>query len=213
MKQAAAASSDKRRILRAIWRDKMHVDKEALDLSSAAVRQAYEHIWAPADQLMAQLCYLPAGLLSLWQASARGHLVFSHRPSSYLPGPQPWRDRSLDGICTLCLAELVRDEPTPWWALYRLFDHLMGSDGDDGGLWLSDGAGITPELAAVGQRFQRIQQLGYGHEELDVSSTHGYFARTLHLYRREPRRLNVLDPQVERLYRSTLMQEKWWATL
>jgi hypothetical protein len=208
-----AETEPKQHLLRALWRAKMHVDKEALALSPARVWARYEHIWAPAEELMSQLVALPLGLLQLWQSSERGHLLFGHASSAYLPGPQAWRDTTLDGVCRLCLAELADQADAPWWTLWNLFDHLLGSDGRANEPWLSDGAGTCAALAEVGARFQRIHQLGYGHQELGVMSAHDYFARTARLYQRDPLRLNVLDPQAERLWRATLLDEAWWARL
>jgi len=202
---------EKQRIIRVIWRDKMHVEKRALELSSPGVRGAFEHIWAPAQVVMKDLLELPTGLLRIWQEGERGHLIFTHRPSDYRPGPQPWRQTTIESVCYLSLADLAQDRASAMIQLFSLFDHLLGSGAREGEPWLSDGAGVSEALRGVGARFVRIHSLGYGLGELGVSTAHDYFAHTLWLYLCDPRRLNVIDPPVFRLYRHTLMSEGFWA--
>jgi len=200
---------EKRSALRAIWRDKMHVEPRALQLVPAHVARSYEHIWQPAELLMAELEALPLGLLRLWQGSERGHVVFTHRPSGYQPGRQPWRDATLESVCYLSLTNLREDKRHAMLALFNLLDHLLGSDGLEGKPWLSDGGGTTPALRDVGARFARIYALGYGRAEL-AETAHDYLAQTLWLYLHDARQLNVLDPLVHKLYRNTLMHEGFW---
>lgn len=200
----------RRSVLRAIWRDKMHVEARALELSPPEVRDGFEHIWEPADLLMADLEALPEGLLRIWRDGPRGHLVFTHGPSLYRPGPRPWRDTTLESVCYVSMADLCGDKAKAMLAVLTLIDHLLGSWAVGGGPLLSDGGGVSAELAEVGRRFLEIHTLGYGHEELAVSKPGDYFAHTLWLYLQDPRRLNVLDPQVYKLYRNTLMREGFW---
>jgi hypothetical protein len=201
---------EKRSALRAIWRDKMHVEPRALQLLPAHVARSYEHIWQPAQLVMAELEVLPLGLLRLWQGSERGHVVFTHRPSGYQPGRQPWHDTTLESACYLSLTDLREDKRHAMRAVFNLLDHLLGSDAREGGPWLSDGAGSTPALRDVGARFAKIYALGYGQAELGAETTHDYLAQTLWLYLRDPRQLNVLDPLVHKLYHNTLMNEGFW---
>lgn len=201
---------EKQMVLRAIWRDKMHVEPRALELSPRAVRDSFEHIWEPADILMENLRGFPLGALRVWQNSARGHVVFTHRPSSYQTGPQPWRDTSIKSVVHLSLRDLRQSKRNAMLAFLHFLDHLLGSEAAKEEPWLSDGGGITPALREVGSRFLQIHDRGYGHNELGVSTTHDYFAHTLWLYLQDPRRLNVMDPQVYKLYRNTLMREDFW---
>lgn len=204
------SASQKQSILRAIWREKMHVEPRALDLSPPVVRDAFEHVWQPAELLMKDLEHLPAGMLRTWRDRERGHLVFTHRPSRYRPGPQPWRQATIESVCYLSMTDLARDKRSALLALFNLFDHLLGSGARLGEPWLSDGGGISEGLRQVGARFVRTHSLGYGLPELGVSTAHDYFAHTLWLYLHDPRRLNVLDPLAFKLYRQTLMNEGFW---
>ena len=197
-------------MLRAIWRDKMHVEARALDLSPRGVQKHFPHIWQPAEDLLARLQPFPLGFLSTWGASQRGHVVFTHRPSVYRPKSESWRESTLQGVCYLALADVLGDGEPALAQVCALFDHLLGSDCAEDGPWLSDGAGINDSLRQLGRRFQRIHSLGYGNKELGTESPRAYFCRTLWLYLRDPGRLNVLDPLVFRLYRHGLMAEAFW---
>ncbi|NLG51117.1 MAG: hypothetical protein GX552_13500 [Chloroflexi bacterium] len=205
--------AEKRQVLRAIWRDKMHVEPRALELVPRAVAASLEHIWQPAEMWMQELEVWPLGLLRVWRNSERGHLVFTHQASQYCPGEQPWRKRTLESVCYLSLADVCQNPRQATLAQVNLLDHLLGSDAQAGQPWLSDGAGITPPLAEVGARFVRAHALGYGLEELGVTSPHDYFAHTLWLYLSDAQRLNVLDPLVFKLYQSTLMSDAFWSAV
>lgn len=200
----------KQAVLRALWRDKMHVEPRALELSPRAVRDSFQHVWEPAERLMAQLEPLPLGLLRVWQSTGRGHVVFTHRASCYRPRPQPWRDTALESVCYFSVADLAQGKPGAMLALLNLLDHLLGSGAVEGEPWLSDGAGLTTALREVGVRFAQILTLGYGVEELGATTAHDYFAHTLWLYLRDRRRLNTIDPLVYKLYHRTLMREEFW---
>ncbi len=202
--------SEKQRILRAIWRDKMHVESRALALSPPEVRGAFEHIWEPAELLMKDLERLPTGMLRTWRDSERGHLVFTHRPSLYNPGPQPWRETTIESVCYLSLASLALDKMSAVLRLFNLLDHLLGSGARAGEPWLSDGGGISEALRKVAMRFVRIHALGYGVRDLGVTTAGEYFAHTLWLYLHDSRRLKVIDPLVFKLYRHTLLSESFW---
>jgi hypothetical protein len=204
------------RVLRAIWRDKMHVEPTALDLSTRSVRERYPHIWAPADALSRLLAPLPVGLLALWRDAEAGHVVFTHTASRYAPGPQPWRDGVLPSVCYLSVGELLDDPRHALETWLRLLDHLLGSGAQTEEGWFSRGAGLTDPLQEAAQRYVQIEALGYGHQELGAHSgaaagAGDYFARTLSLYLEDSRALSVLDPPMFKLYRSTLMDEGFWS--
>ena len=197
-------------VVRALWREKMHVESQALSLSPRAVRDCYEHIWEPAGRVMDWLRRFPAGLLTVWLGSPRGHLVITHRSSAYLPGPQPWREGSLESVSYISLSDLTLDPGVAIAALIHLLDHLLGGDAEKGALWLSDGGGSTPRLRDIGRQLAEICGLGYAAQELGTASAHDYFAHTLWLYLDDPARLNTLDPLAHRLYHVRLMRPEYW---
>jgi hypothetical protein len=201
---------EKQRVLRAIWRAKMHVEPTALELSPPAIRDSFAHIWEPADLWMHQALVFPLGLLRLWQSIAGGHVVFTHQASRYLPGTQSWQHHTLMSVCFLSVTDLRQDPRNALLAWLALCDHIMGSGAVEDGVWLSSGGGVTPALCAVGARFVHIHALGYGHHELGVRSARDYLSHTLWLYVYAPQRLNTLDPLAYKLYHSTLMNETFW---
>lgn len=204
-------ANDREAVLRALWRDKMHVEPRALELAPAAVRRSYEHVFHPTELVLEGLRAFPEGLLRLWRTCPRGHAVFTHLPSRYAPGPQPWRDGTLTSVAYISIVELRRDRPVAWRALLELIDHLLGGACDEARPRFSQGAGITPELTEAARRFVRIAELGYAAEELGATDAGEYLTRTLWLYLQEPGRLNVLDPLAHRLYHGTLMADDFWA--
>ncbi|MFP3895346.1 MAG: hypothetical protein ACLFV5_00705 [Anaerolineales bacterium] len=206
-----ASDNDKETILQALWRDRMHVTPRTFELSPPSAQERFEYALAATDVVLDLLRPFPTGLLRLWQDAPCGHVVVTHRPSAYRPGPQPWRDGHLESVCYLSLRDLGAEEQREAMvALFHLLDHIWGSRGVAGEPWLSDRGGVTKRLQRVGERFAKIQALGYGHAELGVSSAHDYFAHGLWLYFRARKRLNALDPLLEKLYRGTLLRENLW---
>lgn len=203
----STSHEEKAAVLRALWRDKMHVEPRALELSPPTARDHYAHIWEPAESLMRDLKVFPVGLLRLWTDSPAGHLVFTHRASRYEPGPQPWREGFLESVCYLALRDLLGDKREAMWALFDLLDHLLGSYARADGARFSEGEGVTGALGRLARRFRRVHELGYGHDELGARTAEDYFQRTLWLYLAEPRRLNALEPLAYKLYAHGLMQE------
>lgn len=201
---------DKNRLLRALWRDHIHIEAQALDLSPAAVRAHFAHIWAPAERITQELERFPAGWLATWLDLGIGHLVFTYQLSRYQPGIVSWQGRTLRDVAFLSLADVARDPLEALLPVFHLWDHLLGCGAAEEGLWLAEGGGLTPALREVGAQFVRANALGYGHAALAVDNARDYFAHTLLLYLRDPRRLNVLDPVIYKLYRATLMSEAFW---
>lgn len=200
-------------ILRAIWRAQMHVEPHALDRSPPAVQRRLEHVWVPSELLIERLSVFPAGWLRLWRDCGRGHVVFTDADSRYAPGPQPWRDGALECVCYLAMEDMLDDPTHALVQVAHLLDHLLGSGAATDGPWFSDGAGLYQALAEAAQRFVAINALGYGHRELGATNAHDYYARTLTLYLENPHALNILDPQVERLYRHALFSDSFWCAV
>ncbi len=200
----------RRSVLQALWRDKLHVEKNALERSPAEVSARYAHVWEPAQLWLEALEALPLGLLRLWAEEPRGHLVFTSQPSGYAPGALTWQGQPLEGVCWLSLADVRHNSRRAMRTTLALLDHLLGSRAVPEGPWFSQGAGCTPRLRSVAERFVALYALGYGAEELEAVDARSYLSHTLELYLTLPQRLNVLAPQVYRLYRSTLMREAWW---
>lgn len=199
--------TEPRSLLRALKRERMHVEPRALEMSRPPVRSCFAHVWAPADLVLQRLAAWPPGLLAFWLAAPRGHIVFSAQPSAY-PATVTAGGILLPAAARLGLEDLARDPRPANEALARLMDHLLGSLAVEGGPWLSDGAGATPALRAVGERLHALARLGYG-----PSEPHAYFAWAFTTYWHDRRALNAADPLVERLLRTTLCHPAFWEGL
>ncbi len=193
------------RLLRALKRERLHVERGALEASPPEVRRSFEHAWAPADLLLRRMGVWPAGLLGFWLQVPAGHVIFCRDASAYLPLGLPWYGEHLHGVARVSLADLLGDGRPALLVLAHLMDHLLGSRGEPEGLWLSDGAGATPRLQEVGRRLQSLVSLGYGPDE-----PHRYFASAFATYWLDRRGLSVADPHVERLLRTTVCSEAFW---
>ncbi|MGC9359722.1 MAG: hypothetical protein ACP5G7_05010 [Anaerolineae bacterium] len=201
---------DKEALLQALWRERLHAEPTCLDRSPLEVRQHMETVWDPGRLFRELIRPLPSGMLQLWHETPRGHVVFTHEPSRYIPGPQEWRGRSFDGVCYVRVADLLDEGEEAFLVFAELLDHLMGSAAEQGGGHFSDGVGLTPRLTDAAKRFARDETLGYGHEELGATSPAAYFRRCLWLYLTDERRLNVLDPNTHKLFARTLFQPHVW---
>jgi hypothetical protein len=205
-----ASGENKRALLAELWRDRMHTDPQALDLASAAVRAVLGSIWEPAERMRARLADLPEGMLALWRSTGRGHLVFGHLASRYVPGAQIWREQGMEGVCYLSVADIAGDPRAALVVVGDLIDHLLGSGALSGGAWFADGEVIVPALREIAAQFGRLHTLAYATPSGAVETPRAYFARTWALYMTDPVGLNTLDPLAYRLYRHTLMSGAWW---
>ncbi|HIC90051.1 MAG TPA: hypothetical protein EYP04_11715 [Anaerolineae bacterium] len=195
---------------KALLRAKIHIEPGMLARVPTAISEHFSSPWAPAQLLVKQLAPLPVGLLRWWASHSCGHVLIGTRASGYEPGGVVIRSKELRGVAYIRVTDLVK----PDWELLvpigRLLDHLLGCDCDEAGTWLSDGGGTTKALREVGQRLQRLFPLGYGLSQAAQNDPHAYFAEGFAYYCHDRRALNVVDPVLERLLRTTLMHERFW---
>ncbi len=192
-------------LLRALKRERLHIEPRALESSSPRVRRHFAHAWAPADLLLERLAAWPQGLIAFWLAAPAGHVVLTGGSSAYLPTALPWPGGPLQAVARVSLGDLLGDARPALQTIAQLADHLLGSQGAPDGPWLSDGAGATADLRTVGERIQALARLGYG-----PSDPHAYFAWAFAGYWLDRQGLNTSDPHVERLLRTTLCHEGFW---
>lgn len=190
--------------------EKIHVARQALRLSPPAVQKRYEHAWAPVGHLEKLLRPCPAGLLQWWADSPRGHVLLTHLPSRYAEGSQALHRETVEGVAYICLNDLHRDSQIALRLVAALLDHLMGSNGAPDGEWLSDGAGVIPELEDIGRRVREYADLGYLEDVMETSSSREYFAVAFALYLSNRRDLNAADPCIYRLLHATILSEPFW---
>jgi len=165
--------------------------------------------WAPARALANLLKPLPVEMLQWWLAQPTGHAVIGGRSSFYQPGPVEIKRRTLVNVVSVAPLDIMKDRAAVWSALGGLFDHLLGCGGNPHGLWLSEGGGVTPAWKDVGERVQEFFHLGYAPEEA-TQSPRAYFAWGFAMYLTRRRELNVIDPLLERLLRTTVMDGRFW---
>ncbi len=147
-------------------------------------------------------------MLDWWRLHPRGHIVIGPIESGYVSGPQAVGQRTLDCVAWVTARDvLARDDLLD--PLASLFDHLLGSDGEPGGLWLSDGGGRNATWLEVGARVQRQFALGYAPEAF-AGDLHEYLAWGMRTYLANRQQLNVTDPGLERLLASTIFDTAFW---
>jgi hypothetical protein len=126
----------------------------------------------------------------------------------YAPGVQPVGRRSYDGVAWVAARRLLA-EPGLAGPLAGLLDHLLGSDGQPDGPRLSDGAGRNAAWADAGQRLRRQFGLGYAPPQA-AAAPDLYFAWGLRAFLLDAPALNVVDPGLERLLRTTVFDSRFW---
>jgi hypothetical protein len=197
-------------LLRQLTREKVHIEPETLRLSPPSVQRHYAHAWAPVQQMVRLLRPCPQELLRWWADTPRGHLLITHLPSRYAEGSHELRNETVENVARVCLVDLHRDPQVALHPVASLLDHLMGSHGTPKGEWLSDGAGVVPELEEAGATVREYAALGYVEELAEAPGPRGYFAVAFAIYLTEPERLNVMDPRMYRLLRSSILSEPFW---
>jgi len=186
----------------------MGIEPGTLRRTSPQIAGQYDSQWAPVEELASRLERLPAGTLQFLANHPRGYLIVSSR-SVYEPDEVVVGERSRTNVAFFDIGDLN----SPFTCIRvaaNLVDHLLGCDGKPDGLWLSDGGGITPALAEVGKQISRLFDLGYAATGEAGRSRHDYLAHSLAWYIEDRRRLNVADPQIERLLKRSLMDEVFW---
>ncbi|MEZ4770103.1 MAG: hypothetical protein R2844_16935 [Caldilineales bacterium] len=195
-------------ILRALLRDKIHVRPETLARLPTAEA---DRLGSPLDlarMLLQPLQRAPLAMLDWWRLHPRGHVVIGPVDAGYVPGPQPVGRRTLDCVAWVAARELLAGDRLPT-AAANLFDHLLGSDGDPDGPWLSDGGGRSALWQEVGARVQRQRALGYAPRAVQ-DNPHDYLAWGLCTFLADRQQLNAVDPGLERLLATTVFDAAFW---
>ena len=181
----------------------------------AALRQAppgiagrYDNAWAAVEELASHLGRLPAGMLRFLADHPRGYLIVGDR-TGYEPGDSEVQGKRRANVAHVSIADVAAPFPC-LCVTAALVDHLLGCAGEPVGDWLSDGGGMDPRLVALGQQIGRLCALGYAVDDAARGSRRDYLAHSLAWYILDRRRLNVADPQIERLLKRSLMDERFW---
>ena len=174
------------------------------------IRGVYDHAWAAMQGLDRQVRCLPAGLLDSLLECEGGYVAIVSGASHYVPGAAVVRQRQVQNVAYVAVEDLAGDTEQPLHVIGHLIDHHLGCGGAPDGPWLSEGGGLRPAWQAAGERLVRLFPLGYGLDEVALSSPRNYFAQSLAIYCRDRQRLNVADPQIDKWFRSTLWQAGFW---
>lgn len=174
------------------------------------VRDRFASDWAPVNALADRLRHFPTGLLHFLAGHDTGYVVLAPHDFHYVGGQQTIGRRSLLNVAYVCIGDLADDSRRPWHVVAHLLDHLMGCGGQPDGDWLSDGSGLTPRWQEVGQRVQKLFRLGYGLDEVARNNARDYFAQSVAWYCCDRQRLNVADPPMEKLLKTTIMDDAFW---
>lgn len=204
-------STDSQAALRALLRNKVHILPNTL---ARLPTQQSQQMRSPLDlgrRLLKPLAPFPAAFLHFWAVHPRGHAVIGPVRYGYQSGSQPVGRHELDGVAWISAPRLMI-EPGLAEPIAHLLDHLLGSDGQPDGLWLSDGAGRNAAWSDVSRRLQRQAGLGYAPPEVSFSA-HSYFAWGLRTYLLDRQSLNTIDPGLERLLTTTLFSAVFWRTV
>ena len=147
-------------------------------------------------------------MLDWWRLHPRGHVVIGPTEAGYLPGSQAVGRQTLDCVAWVPAKDvLARDDLAE--PLASLFDHLLGSDGEPGGIWLSDGGGRNAAWLAIGGRVQRQFALGYA-PEAAARDPHSYLAWGMRTFLARRHEVNAADPGLERLLATTMFDPAFW---
>lgn len=195
-------------VQRALLRDKIHVRPETLARLPTADTARLRSPLDLARKLLSPLQRVPLAMLDWWRLHPRGHVVIGPTEAGYLPGSQAVGRQTLDCVAWVPAKDvLARDDLAE--PLASLFDHLLGSDDEPGGLWLSDGGGRNATWLAIGERVQRQFALGYAPQAV-AGDPHSYLAWGMRTFLARRRDLSVADPGLERLLATTMFDPAFW---
>ena len=193
--------------LRGLLREKVLVRPETLARLPTGTA---DRLRSPLDlgrALLASLQGCPLEMLEWWLKQPRGFAIIGPTESGYREGVQQVGRRTADGAAWIRASDALSG--TLPASLAHLFDHLLGSDGDPGGLWLSDGGGRSPLWRDTGLRIGRQFTLGYAPGST-VQSRRDYLAWGLATFLAQRADLNMTDPGLERLLATTLFDAAFW---
>ncbi len=183
---------------------------DLLPQSPPWVRGVFDHIWSPMTALAEYAFDLPPDLWDYLMDCPGGFVSICTGESRYVPGPVDLRQRQVQNVAFVSVADLARDNERPLHVLGHLLDHHLGCGGDPEGLWLSQGGGMNSRWQEASTRLSRLFGLGYGVDEVAQSGVRDYFAQSLAFFCRDRERLNVADPQIYKWFRSTLWNRAFW---
>jgi hypothetical protein len=191
-------------------RARLRTAPDLLSRAAPATRRQFGHAWAPTAVVQRQVHLFPQALRDYLIDCSTGWLVVAPRPSGYAPGPQPFRGTTLHHVAYLSVDDLAAANEAPLHAIAHLVDHHLGCGGAPEGSWFSEGGGPTSGWQEAGARISGLFALGYAVDQVAAATLRDYFAQSLAVYCLNRQRLNVADPPIYRLLKSTLLSDAFW---
>ncbi len=195
--------------LRRFQQERTHIWPYTLTQVPEEIAAIFPHPWSPVEWLMVYFALFPTRLLQFWLRQPGGHVVIGPAISVYRPGPYRFHRQVFYGVLQLDVRLLTAPQEAPVCWLGRLLDSLLGSGAVPEGRLFSSGGLVHPALAEAYHRFRRQSQLGY----LNAEGPGELFAQALAFYWRDRRELNIVAPDLERLFRDVILSESFWARL
>jgi hypothetical protein len=195
---------------RALLRHKIHVRPDALAHRRGDVQERLSSSWQAAIEIANQLHGLPEDALLWWAEQPAGHLLLTADESGYSSEPLDHAAGSLRGVALIPLRQILYDQEGAAIRAFLPLDHLLGCGGDRDGHWLSEGNSLYPRWSRIGGQIADLFALSYGLSEAGCRDPHHYLAEGLWTAIHDRRRLNVADPKLERLLKSSLLSAPFW---
>jgi hypothetical protein len=161
--------------------------------------------WHGAIYLLSLLARLPDPLLTWWADHPAGHILLTGQEVGYVDGVLTQGERALRGVTQVPLSLLASDPVAGVAQALWPVDHLLGCAGEERGVWLSEGGGITPIWRETGQQINALYALGYGDSTAAQAVPRAYLVEGLAFALADQRKLNIRDPKLERLIGATFL--------
>jgi hypothetical protein len=195
---------------RALLRYKIHVRTDALARSRGDVQERLSSSWQAAIEIAHQLRGLPEDAFFWWAEQPAGHILLTADERGYSRDPLEHAGDTLRGVAFVPLRQILYERTQAMISAILPLDHLLGCGGEADGRWLSEGGGIHPRWAKIGEQITQLFDLGYGLSEAGCRDPHHYLAEGLWTAIHDRRRLNLADPKLDRLLRSSLLSSPFW---
>ncbi len=177
----------------------------APDVLARSPGHVSEHFSTGVEAMRATLAYLrplPRAWVQRWLAQERGHLVIHPTRHGFQAGVQTFRGRALEDVAWMQLSLLI-DDPiaylTPFGMLMAHLIHWEERDKWQSQAWRDVARGVQSGFEA-----------GYGRSEAAREQIDIYLAEGIAWYLVDRRALNIANPRLEKLLRSTLFRDDWY---
>jgi hypothetical protein len=195
---------------RALLRHKIHVRTDALARSRGDVHERLSSSWQAAIEIAHQLRGLPEDAFFWWAEQPAGHILLTADERGYSRDALEHAGQTLRGVAFVPLGQILYERTQATISALFPLDHLLGCGAEADGQWLSEGGGVHPRWAKIGKQIAQLFDLDYGLSVAGCRDPHHYLAEGLWTALHDRRRLNLADPKLDRLLRSSLLSSPFW---